>query len=68
MTKNSQFTKNTQFNAWYWFAAISGILLIQYVFGTAGQIATIPYSEFQGLLQGGKVAELGISDNFIFTP
>src|SRR5690606_8284256 len=57
--------KNAQFNIWYWIAAFVGILLIQYVFGTATQIATIPYSEFQGLLQGGKVAEIGISDNFI---
>jgi cell division protease FtsH len=65
MTKNPQFTKNTQFNTWYWIAAIFGILVIQYLIGTAGQIATIPYSEFQGLLQGGKVAEIGISDNFI---
>jgi cell division protease FtsH len=65
VTKNPQFTQNTQFNIWYWLAAILGILVIQYFFGTAGQIATIPYSEFQGLLQGGKVAEIGISDNFI---
>jgi cell division protease FtsH len=65
MAQNPQFTKNTQFNTWYWLAAIFGILVIQYLFGTAGQIATIPYSEFQGLLQGGKVAEIGISDNFI---
>src|SRR4051812_47982274 len=64
-TKKPQFTKNTQFNTWYWLAAIFGILVIQYLFGTAGQIATIPYSEFQQLLQGGKVAEIGISDNFI---
>jgi cell division protease FtsH len=65
MPKNPQPTKNTHFNTWYWIAAIFGILLIQYFFGAAGQIATIPYSEFQGLLQGGKVAEIGISDNFI---
>jgi cell division protease FtsH len=65
VTKNPQFTQSTQFNIWYWLAAILGILVIQYFFGTAGQIATIPYSEFQGLLQGGKVAEIGISDNFI---
>ena len=65
MTKNTQSTRNTQFNTWYWIAAILGILVIQYLFGTAGRIATIPYSEFQGLLQGGKVAEIGISDNFI---
>jgi cell division protease FtsH len=65
MAQHTQSTKNTQFNTWYWIAALIGIFLVQYLFGTAGRIATIPYSEFQGLLQGGKVAEIGISDNFI---
>lgn len=65
MAKNPQLAKNTQFNIWYWIAAILGIMVIQYLLGTAGRIATIPYSEFQSLLQGGKVAEIGISDNFI---
>jgi cell division protease FtsH len=65
MAKNRQFTKNTQFNTWYWIAAILGIVLVQYFLGTASRIATIPYSEFQSLLQAGKVAEIGISDNFI---
>ena len=57
--------KSKQFNTWYWIAAILGILLIQYVFSTAQQIAPIPYSQFQELLRGGKVAEIGISDRFI---
>ena len=57
--------KSRRFNTWYWVAAIVGILLIQYLIGTAQQIAPIPYSQFQELLRGGKVAEIGISDRFI---
>src|SRR5688572_21339543 len=55
----------TSFNTWYWIAAILGILVIQYVVGTARQIAPIPYSQFEQLLKEGKVAEIGISDRFI---
>jgi cell division protease FtsH len=57
--------KSKRFNAWYWVAAIIGILLIQSFFSTAREIATIPYSQFQDLLRAGKVAEIGISENFI---
>ena len=57
--------KSRRFNTWYWVAAIVGILLIQYLIGTAQQIAPIPYSQFQELLRGGNVAEIGISDRFI---
>ncbi len=57
--------KKTQFNIWYWVVAILGVLAVQYVVGTARQIATIPYSQFEQLLRDGKVAEIGISDRFI---
>ncbi|SCY98281.1 ATP-dependent zinc metalloprotease FtsH [Microvirga guangxiensis] len=57
--------KAKSFNTWYWVAAFLGILVIQYVFSTAQQIAPIPYSQFQQLLRDGKVAEIGISDRFI---
>ncbi|MPR10188.1 ATP-dependent zinc metalloprotease FtsH [Microvirga tunisiensis] len=58
-------TKQTRFNTWYWVAAFIGVLVIQYVFASAQQIATIPYSQFQELLQNGKVAQVGVSDRFI---
>lgn len=58
-------TKQTRFNTWYWAAAFIGVLVIQYVFASAQQIATIPYSQFQELLQNGKVAQVGVSDRFI---
>jgi cell division protease FtsH len=57
--------KSPRFNAWYWVAAMIGILVIQYFIGSAREIAPIPYSEFQDLLRNGKVAEIGISDRFI---
>ena len=57
--------KSKRFNLWYWVAAVVGILLIQYYVGVAQKIAPIPYSQFQELLKGGKVAEIGISDRFI---
>ncbi|SKA24900.1 ATP-dependent zinc metalloprotease FtsH [Consotaella salsifontis] len=58
-------TKQTKFHTWYWIAAIFAILAIEYVIGTATTVATIPYSQFQQLLHEGKVAEIGVSDNFI---
>jgi cell division protease FtsH len=57
-------TKQTKFNIWYWVAALLGVLVIQY-FVQAQQIATIPYSQFQELLRGGRIAEIGVSDRFI---
>jgi len=57
--------KSKHFNTWYWVAAFIGILLVQSFFSTAREIATIPYSQFQELLKAGKVAEIGISENFI---
>jgi cell division protease FtsH len=57
--------KKARFHAGYWIAAIIGILIIQYFVGTAREIATIPYSQFEQLLRDQKVAEIGISDRFI---
>ena len=55
-----------KFNAWYWIAALLGVLAVHYVVGAVVQpVATIPYSQFQQLLSEGKVAELGVSDRFL---
>ena len=51
-----------RFNIGYAIAAIIGVLLLQYLIGTAREIATIPYSQFEQLLKDGKVAEIGISN------
>ena len=54
------------FNIWYWVAALLGLLLVQYVAGGLVQpVATIPYSQFQQLLNENKVAEVGVSDRFL---
>lgn len=58
-------TKQTRFNIGYAIAAFLGVLVIQYFLASAQQIASIPYSQFQDLLQSGKVAEIGVSDRFI---
>ena len=54
-----------RFNIGYAIAAMIGVLLLQYLIGTAREIATIPYSQFEQLLKDGKIAEIGISDRFI---
>ncbi|MBR0799710.1 ATP-dependent zinc metalloprotease FtsH [Bradyrhizobium jicamae] len=55
-------TKQTRFNIGYAVAAIVVVFLIQYAVATANRIAVIPYSEYQQLLQQGKVDSVGISD------
>jgi len=54
-----------RFHVGYAIAAVIGVLLLQYLIGTAREIATIPYSQFEQLLKDGKVAEIGISNRFI---
>ncbi len=55
-----------KFNAWYWVAALLGLFVVQYVATQIAQpVATIPYSQFQQLLNEGKIAEVGVSDRFL---
>jgi cell division protease FtsH len=58
-------TKQTRFHLWYAFVAFFGLMAVQYAVSTAQQVATIPYSEFEGLLQQDKVEEIAVSDRFI---
>ncbi len=57
--------RRTIFHVVYWVAAIVGIMLLQYFYGTAQTVARIPYSEFQQLLQERKIAEIAVSDKYI---
>ena len=57
--------KDARFNLGYFLFAFLALMVIQYVYTTTQQVATIPYSQFEQLLRDGKVAELGISDRFI---
>ena len=58
-------TSKTRFNIFYALAAFVAFFLIQYMIATANKIAVIPYSEYQQLLQQGKVESVGISDRTI---
>jgi cell division protease FtsH len=58
-------TKQARFHIGYAVLAFFGVLFLQSLLSSAQQIAPIPYSQFQELLRGGKVAEIGVSDRFI---
>ncbi len=57
--------KNTHINFWYFVVAFLLVLFIQQWWGERLQVETIPYSEFQSLLEAGKIDEISISDNNI---
>ena len=57
--------KQARFHVAYWLIAVLGVLAIQHYIGVATQVAQIPYSEFERLLRDGKIAEVGISDEFV---
>jgi cell division protease FtsH len=58
-------SSKTRFNILYALATIMAVVLIQYLIATANRVAVIPYSEYQQLLQQGKVDSVGISDRTI---
>ncbi len=58
-------TKQARFHIGYAVLAFFGVLFLQSLLSSAQQIAPIPYSQFQQLLQDGKVAAVGVSDRFI---
>ena len=60
-----EMNRKTQFNIWYWAAAFFGLMLFQYLFTTATQVAQIAYSEFETHLREGRIAEVSVSDRFI---
>src|SRR5215470_14198221 len=47
-----------QFATWYVFAAFVGVMLIQYVWLQFVQVETIPYSQFEQLLEQSKISEV----------
>jgi cell division protease FtsH len=58
-------SKRTRFHIGYWLAAVLGVLALQYFFATTQKVASIPYSQFEQLLQDGKIAQVGVSDRYI---
>lgn len=57
--------KKTQFNVWYFILASVAVLYMADAWKQYRQVEPIPYSEFQTLLEAGKVKEIAILDNFI---
>src|SRR5512142_2280525 len=57
--------KSRNRNLWYFAAAVAAILVVQGLWSSRDQAATIPYSEFQKLLRDKKVSEVSISANQI---
>jgi cell division protease FtsH len=57
--------KKMQYHAWYFVAALFGILLLQQFYSVSQRIDVIPYSEFQNSLKAGKIADVRVSNNYI---
>ncbi|MQW11038.1 ATP-dependent zinc metalloprotease FtsH [Sinorhizobium meliloti] len=57
--------RQMKFNIWYWIVAFFALMMFQYIFASATQIAQIPYSQFETYLNEGKIAEVAVSDQFI---
>jgi len=53
--------RKRQIMIWYVFAAIMGVLLFQVFWASYSQIETIPYSQFETLLDQDKVAEVTVA-------
>jgi cell division protease FtsH len=50
---------------WYTIAAVAGLLLAQSFWTTSNQVDTIPYSQFEQLLNDGKIDEVTIASDSI---
>jgi cell division protease FtsH len=53
--------RKRQIMIWYTIAAIIGVLVVQYFWSSYSQIETIPYSQFEQLLNDDKIAEVTVS-------
>lgn len=57
--------RESHINFWYIVLAVLAMLLIQQWWAETSRIETIPYSEFQRLLEAGQIAEIQIRENTI---
>jgi cell division protease FtsH len=57
--------RKTQFSIWYFACALLAVLLLHNPWVGASSTAPLPYSEFQTLVNEGKVADIAIIDNQI---
>ncbi len=61
--RQADMEKKHQYNLWYAFAALFLILMFQSWWATKSQIEEIPYSEFETLLQAGRIDEVAVREN-----
>jgi cell division protease FtsH len=57
--------RKQQFAIWYIFAAFLGLMLVQYLWLQYTQVETIPYSQFEQLLDQNKIAEVLVGSETI---
>jgi cell division protease FtsH len=58
-------SRKQNFASLYFFAAAIGILLLQWLLATYSQVETIPYSQFEQLVDADSVKEVSISQDMI---
>ena len=57
--------KKAQINGWYIVAAVFAVLAIQQWWIGSQQAETIPYSQFEEMIDGGKIQSVHVTDKFI---
>ncbi len=58
--------RETAFHFWYVIVAVLGILALQYFLSQAEQVEALPYSAFENDLKQGKLADVSVSDQYIY--
>jgi cell division protease FtsH len=58
--------RETEFHVWYVIAAVLGILVLQYFWTAAEQVESVPYSQLRTDLIDGKIADVSVSDRYIY--
>lgn len=57
--------RQREFAIWYVFAAMVGLLLLQWAWAQYSQVETIPFSQFEQLVAQNKVAEVAVGQDAI---
>jgi cell division protease FtsH len=57
--------KKHVWHAWYFLAAIFGVIVLQQLWAANQAVQVIPYSEFLDDLKGGKIAQVRVSGDYI---
>lgn len=57
--------RQREFAIWYVFAAMVGLLLLQWAWAQYSQVETIPFSQFEQLVAQNKVAEVSVGQDAI---